>query len=93
MKFTGKNDFQEMTKEHAQVIRALRVSGCTWGRISEIMEAVTETTEKWGQMDGKIMCQKAEDFYQDPDFLRGEKHMYEKLQAQFEKKNASKNQP
>lgn len=63
--FSSYCDFNEMTKEHAQVIRALRVSGCTWGRISEIMEIVTNTNEQWGQLDGKIMCQKAADILVD----------------------------
>ena len=57
--FSWSNDFAGMTKEYAQVIKALRISGCSWGRIAEIMEVVTGTNEEWGQVAGKDMCDKA----------------------------------
>lgn len=85
-KFTGRDSFAGMTKEHAMVIRALRISGCTWGRISEIMTKVTETNEPWGQMDGQEMCQKAADILvDDSDFELETKRLYRRLKIEVEK--------
>lgn len=88
-KFTERNEFSNMTKEHAMVIRALRVSGCTWGRISEIMQVVTNTSlidEFWGQMAGHDMCRKASEILNDdPEFTNEDKRLYERLKKQIEK--------
>lgn len=92
--FSSLDDFNGITKEHAQVIRALRVSGCTWGRISEIMGVVTTTNEQWGQLDGKIMCQKAADvLVDDSEFELETRRQFKRLKIEVEELDATKNQP
>lgn len=59
-----------MTRTEAQVIRALRLSGCTFGRISEIMNELLNWEK--GQYVGKLYCKKAallmeEDLHKDWD--------------------------
>lgn len=81
MKFplNSKNSFQNMIKEHAQVIMALRIVGCTWGRIAEIMQVVTTTNEHWGQLDGKEMCEVAAKILNDdPEFSKWSKRTVER---------------
>lgn len=54
------NDFLDMQQEHAQVIKILRMSGCTWGRIAEIFEVICHNPEEdWGQVAGKDLVAKA----------------------------------
>lgn len=85
MILTSLNDFEGMSKEHAQAIRALRVSGCTWGRISEIMQVITNTIEEWGQLDGKLMCQKAADILvDDSDFELETRRLQNRLKIEVE---------
>lgn len=48
---------KDMTRTQAQVIRGLRLSGCTFGRISEIMNELLGWEK--GQYVGRRYCMKA----------------------------------